>query len=386
MEIVSRMKRTIAPRPRQESKQKLNVYLISQVFTQLISFQQLLLSMGEFIGKGRLFRSDILLDAVRLSLDHIIQSMTYSRYDFDTQLGRIQGGLEELKVVGAEIRIKSMYPRLIKLDLVINSPPNEMTLMSIQTLLESTLHEPLRLIAEKPKGKQTRIKVYSSNLYKVRSGVNYVGKDGDKLSGDSYICEDLASGQTLMAISDGMGNGLAAHKESSEALKIIKSLLSLNVKPEKAIETLQHLKQYSNTDERFFSLDLCMIDRERKRATFYKKGATPTFIIRGRSIEMIQISQLPVGVMTDDNEHESRTIHIEENDVIVMCSDGIFEQYHNIDELQACILSQLGKSPKLMAKNILQNTVTKHKGKIKDDMLVLTAAYTRQEPKQIKTA
>ena len=271
------------------------------------------------------------------------------------------------------------------MDLVINSPPKELTLLSIQTILEGITNEPLRLIVEKTKSKQTKIKVYSSNLFKIEHAVSYVGKDGNKISGDSYMYENFGNGQTFIAISDGMGNGELAHQESSEALKILKCLLSFNIPVKTAIQTLQQLKQHSNENERFFSLDICMIDRERQRATFYKKGATPTFLVRNQQIELINLAQLPVGVMSDqDVDHV--TLSLEEDDVLVMCSDGIIEQYVDLEELKQVILNQMGKIPKHTAKNILQSTVSKHKGKIKDDMMVLVIEYQRQGISQAKYA
>ena len=215
--------------------------------------------------------------------------------------------------------------------------------------------------------------------------VSYVGKDGNKISGDSYMYENFGNGQTFIAISDGMGNGELAHQESSEALKILKCLLSFNIPVKTAIQTLQQLKQHSNENERFFSLDVCMIDRERQRATFYKKGATPTFLVRNQQIELINLAQLPVGVMSDqDVDHV--TLSLEEDDVLIMCSDGIVEQYVDLEELKQVILNQMGKLPKHIAKNILQSTVTKHKGKIKDDMMVLVIEYQRQGISQAKYA
>ena len=50
------------------------------------------------------------------------------------------------------------------------------------------------------------------------------------------------------------------------------------------------------------------------------------------------------------------------------------------------ILGQMGTSPKYMAKNILQATVSKHKGKIKDDMMVLVVEYKRQGVSQAQYA
>ena len=385
MEIVSRMKKSVGAKPKVEARQKLGFYLASQIFTQLISFQQLIRSIGAFIGTGQMFRSDILLNTVGMALESMIQSLMYDRYDFESQRTRIQDELESLNIVTQEIKIKSLYPRTIKLDLVINSPPRDLTILSLEALLESILNEPLRVVVENKKGRQTKIKVFSSNLFKLNHSVSYVGKDGSKVSGDSYLCENFTNGTTLLAISDGMGNGELARHESSEALKIIKCLLSFNLSPKKAIEALQHLKEHSNTDERFFTLDLCVIDRERSRATFYKRGAAPTFLVRNHEIEIINLSQLPVGV-SGNQPIDHFNISLEEGDQIIMCSDGIFEQYPEISDLERVILEHSGQTPKLITKNILQATVNKHRGKIKDDMLILAVEYKRIEAMQTKTA
>lgn len=385
MELVTKMKQTFSPKPKRESKDRLNIYTISQLFNQLVNFQQLVKSLRSFIGKGQLIRVDVVLDCIGLAIDNMMQSMMYDRHDFELQFNRIKEELERINVRCSDIKIKSLYPRLIKMDLVINSPPKELTLLSIQAILEGITNEPLRLIVEKTKGKQTKIKIYSSNQFKIDHAVSYVGEDGNKVSGDSYIYENFTNGQTFIAISDGMGNGELAHKESSEALKILKCLLSFNIPIKTAIQTLQQLKQHSNANERFFSLDVCMIDRERQRATFYKKGATPTFFIRDHQIELINLAQLPVGVMSDqDVDHV--TLDLQEDDILIMCSDGIVEQYPDITDLEHMILGQVGIPPKHMAKNILQTTVSKHKGKIRDDMMVLVVEYKRQGVSQAQYA
>ncbi len=385
MELVTKMKQTFSPKPKRETRDRLNIYTISQLFNQLVNFQQLVKSLRSFIGKGQLIRVDVILDFIGIANDNMIQKMIYYRQYIELQFNRIKEELARIHVRCSDIKIKSLYPRLIKMDLVINSPPKELTLLSIQAILESITNEPLRLIVEKTKGKQTKIKVYSSNMFKIDHAVSYVGKDGNKISGDSYIYENFTNGQTFIAISDGMGNGELAHKESSEALKILKCLLSFNIPIKTAIQTLQQLKQHSNANERFFSLDICMIDRERQRATFYKKGATPTFLVRNHQIELINLAQLPVGVMSDQ-EVDHVTLSLEEDDVLLMCSDGIVEQYPDIKELEQVILNQMGKSPKNIAKNILQATVSKHKGKIKDDMMVLVVEYKRQGVAQAQYA
>ena len=51
MELVTKMKQTFSPKPKRESKDRLNIYTISQLFNQLVNFQQLVKSLRSFIGK-----------------------------------------------------------------------------------------------------------------------------------------------------------------------------------------------------------------------------------------------------------------------------------------------------------------------------------------------
>ena len=372
-----RKKKLFFTKPRRENTDKLTIYAISQIFNQLVWFKELVMSMYAFVGANQTAKVDAIFLCIRQVIDSMLQSIMIDRHDYELQVNRITEGLKKLDISIEQISIKSLYPRLIKLDLVINSPPKELVLLGIQTILEGIINEPLRLVVDTPKGTQTKIKVYSSNAFKVSHGVAYVGKDGNKVSGDSFMFEEFTNGQTCVAISDGMGNGDLAHEESSQALKVIKGFLSFDFSVAEAIQALQLLKSSANTDERFFSLDTCIIDRERQKATFYKKGATPSFIIRKDDIIEVRLDQLPIGVVVD-KDVDFVKIDLEESDLIVMCSDGIFEQYPNLDELKKVLLANHTLVPKMFSKKLLHQTIEKGKGKIKDDMMVVAIKYEKQ--------
>ncbi|RXD25489.1 stage II sporulation protein E, partial [Acinetobacter baumannii] len=110
MELVSKMKKTFSPRPKREAKEKLNIYTISQLFNQLVNFQQLIKSMYEFIGHGQLIKVDVIMDCIRMVIDQMMQSIMYDRHDFELQLNRIKEELDKLHVRCADIKIKSLYP------------------------------------------------------------------------------------------------------------------------------------------------------------------------------------------------------------------------------------------------------------------------------------
>ena len=60
MELVTKMKQTFSPKPKRETRDRLNIYTISQLFNQLVNFQQLVKSLRSFIGKGQLIVISIL--------------------------------------------------------------------------------------------------------------------------------------------------------------------------------------------------------------------------------------------------------------------------------------------------------------------------------------
>ena len=64
----------------------------------------------------------MILDCIGLAIDNMMQSMMYDRHDFELQFNRIKEELARIHVRCSDIKIKSLYPRLIKMDLVINSP------------------------------------------------------------------------------------------------------------------------------------------------------------------------------------------------------------------------------------------------------------------------
>ena len=88
-------------------KEKLNIYTISQLFNQLVNFQQLIKSMYEFIGHGQLIKVDVIMDCIRMVIDQMMQSIMYDRHDFELQLNRIKEELDKLHVRCADIKIKS---------------------------------------------------------------------------------------------------------------------------------------------------------------------------------------------------------------------------------------------------------------------------------------
>ena len=356
------------------SRKQLNKYMLSQFFIQLVNFQQLIKSMNDFIGDGKQIMPSTLFEGLSLCLNKTMSEMLHDRYDTESQIEMIKSHMQAIQVNTSDIRIKSLYPRLLKLSMVIDKPSSALLSGQLKSQLERLFGESLKINIGKIRNKTMKIEVTSARSFKIDHGVAYVGKNGSKTSGDSYLCENFQNGTSIIAISDGMGNGEVARAESSLALRVLKCMLNFDVPPSEAVRVLAELKQQSNTDERFFSLDLCVVDKENGHAHFYKQAATSTFLLRRDTVRKIEMSGLPIGVALNKGINQMN-VDLMPGDTIVMCSDGIVDVFADTDLLENRILKNSEHDVNKLAQDLLDYTIRRSRGVVHDDMMVVAAQY-----------
>ena len=144
-----------------------------------------------------------------------------------------------------------------------------------------------------------------------------------EICGDTVFSCRLPDGSRAVILSDGMGHGREAAAESRAAAGLLRRLLKQGVPSARAIkEVNRYLLQRDTKREIYATVDLAVIGQTTGRAKFYKMGAAPSYIIRGRRIRRISQPALPVGILP-----EIRLTHVSARlsagDIIVMMSDGI---------------------------------------------------------------
>ncbi len=156
------------------------------------------------------------------------------------------------------------------------------------------------------------------------------GEAGEELMpeicGDTAVSCRLPDGSRAVILSDGMGHGGSAAAESRAAAGFLRRLLKQGMPTARAIKEVNRylLERNTRNEEResYATVDLVIIDRFSCRAKFYKMGAAPSYIIRGRRIRTIQQPALPAGILP-----EVRLTHVSARlapgDIIIMVSDGI---------------------------------------------------------------
>lgn len=248
----------------------------------------------------------------------------------------------------------------------------------ICNLIEDVMKEEVELLSIK-KGKSIiKIKVISKQIFDLEFGTSYIGKDGSRISGDNFIKCDMHNGNTVIALSDGMGNGYSAHIDSKSTLELLNKMLMTGADDHTAVSIINTLLSLKEYNERFSTLDYITINKSLGTIDFYKIGSAPSFIIRGNKVIRINNENLPMGISCDINKIE---FDLQPNDIIIIVSDGVVERFNNINKFEKIIIQMIKTSSIQLAHDIIRVAITEFGGKIADDM---TAIVVKVNPSKNK--
>ncbi|MGL5151987.1 MAG: stage II sporulation protein E [Clostridium sp.] len=212
--------------------------------------------------------------------------------------------------------------------------------------------------------------------FKLVSGAATEIKDGEDYSGDYYSFGKVVNGKYITVISDGMGSGPEAGKESKITVDLVEQFLESGFDEKCAVDTINTIMGMKfEEDEKFATLDLGVVDTYTGEGSFIKVGATTSFIKRGEVVKAITTNVPPFGLV-DSIELEEVKVNLKEGDMIITVSDGVIDiDKRNVgDYVWLEDYLQKGSSdPKVMAGDILKTARDLGRGQIKDDMTILVS-------------
>ena len=227
---------------------------------------------------------------------------------------------------------------------------------------------------KKTSGTECHLKYSFCGSLEVSVGISGVSKKGFDVSGDGFSFMKLKTGKFLLALSDGMGVGKSAARQSERTLALLERLMECGFSWATTLKIVNSVMLATGIKESFSTLDIALIDTCDGSVEFIKAGAASGFIKHGNKTTVIKGQSLPVGIMDTINPS---VIHkkVRSKDIIVMVTDGVIDalssQKSGEDVLRA-ILSEIKTSnPQEIADEILK--MAKMSGNIKDDMTVLAA-------------
>ena len=203
-------------------------------------------------------------------------------------------------------------------------------------------------------------------------------KNNSEISGDNNISLKLKDGKYMMAISDGMGSGAEASKT---VINMLERLLSNGFDKEVSIGLINSAINLNSNEETYATIDLSIVDLENGNIEFVKNAASPTFIKSKNKVEVIKSVSFPAG-MLDKIDLVVYDKDLKENDIIVMCSDGILEsntEYENKEIWLKNILENIETDDiEKIAKIIMGEAIDNGLGIAKDDMTVIVAKLEKR--------
>lgn len=242
--------------------------------------------------------------------------------------------------------------------------------------LEKALHRPMALgrnaraiITREP----TEVLAYEDTVYHMLSGMATRKKDFSTVSGDSYGVFDNDKGKYYVCLSDGMGSGERARRESELVVELLQKLIEGGFSPATAIQMMNSAMVLQGDKDTFSTLDLSEVDLYSGDLTITKVGAAPTFIKRGEKVECLSAPSLPAGSRILDPAEPLHTT-LGKGDFLVMVTDGVLEYLHVKEpEEKMCeiIASIRTDNATAMATTILNRVLLFAGNHAMDDMTVL---------------
>lgn len=204
-------------------------------------------------------------------------------------------------------------------------------------------------------------------------GVAKIGKGCDRISGDSFMLMELPGGRQGAALSDGMGAGEKAQKESALVIELLEELLEAGFPPKTAIQMINTTLVMGREEIHFSTIDMSIFDLYTGACEIIKAGASSTFIKSGMQVEHLSSTSLPIGVL-HAVEVDSAVRNLSNGDFVIMVTDGILDALPVGEQdiiLETIIQGTMKHNPKEMAHHILEQVLAWTGEAPLDDMTVL---------------
>lgn len=220
--------------------------------------------------------------------------------------------------------------------------------------LSQLLGVPMRLAEEEPR-RADRVVLVEREPFMALAGAAARRKDGETVSGDTGAWFKHEDGSLYVLLCDGMGSGPAAHRESSEAARLLEQFLRAGVPPEEALRTLSGaLALQGEETGGFTTIDLMRLDLFTGAGTIYKFGAAPTYVKKGNTVERLTGSTLPAGLSPGESQSPDLCrFQLEPGDSVLMVSDGVAGGEGDV-WLRERLRAFQGESPKELARLLIE--------------------------------
>lgn len=200
-------------------------------------------------------------------------------------------------------------------------------------------------------------------------------RENEVISGDNYAFLESERGKLNLLLSDGTGSGEKAGKDSGKVLDLMDKMLEAGYDVSAAVSLINAALYARGEDGNHPTLDMCCVDLHLGKCDFYKVGGAVSFLKRGKTVEAIEVGNLPLGIF-QKIQIETMSRDLQDGDYLIMISDGVRDAFGEEDYLDTMtyLLEDIAEqNPGEIAEKILHLAIRACGGRIGDDMTVLVA-------------
>ncbi len=218
--------------------------------------------------------------------------------------------------------------------------------------------------------RENRLLLLEAEPLAVSVGIAAMKKRGETVSGDRGTYFKTDQGVLCVILSDGMGSGEEAARESIAAVRILERFLKAGVEPGTAMKVLNSVMLLKNGEEwGFATVDLMCINLFTGETSLYKYGAAPSYIRTGKMVRRIKGQSLAAGLCAGEGAAPDVVrMKLRPGALALIVSDGILVQEEDA-WLRGILANWDGGETKELAKEALQGAVKQYG--CSDDMTVL---------------
>ncbi|MDO5336874.1 MAG: SpoIIE family protein phosphatase [Eubacteriales bacterium] len=216
--------------------------------------------------------------------------------------------------------------------------------------------------------------------YHMLHGVARITREDEQVSGDNYTCREEENGRFVMCLSDGMGSGADASRESEMVVELLEQFLDSGFSQETAARMVNSALVLRRQDGSFSTMDVCSVDLYSGLCRILKAGAASTFIKRDHWVEAISSTSLALG-MVEELDFETASRKLYHGDYIIMVTDGVLDALppeKSEETMKDIILDVKEETPKDMSREILERVLAYSDYRARDDMTVLAAGIWKK--------
>lgn len=333
------------------------------------------------IFRNKLNESKKVIALQLLEMSKILKTFSYNTYDMKRiepeQEEKLKTDLKNMGIILKRIVILSNKKGIDELLITMKAKRGKnVAIREVETVLGEIFGKKVKLMKDVGRivtGEEKTYQFREEPNFFVMYGMAKCAKDELSVSGDNFTCLELNSGQTLVSISDGMGTGVQAYKESELVVDLLEEFAYSGFDEEIALKLINSIFTLGGEGTNPATVDMGIIDMYSGICDFVKLGAASTFVKRGNWLEVIKSTSMPIAG-DESVDIESTTKKLYDGDFVIMMSDGLMEAVEKEEKEEAIgeiILGLKSLKPKEMAKEILNKTLELTKTEKEDDMTVL---------------